>query len=257
MKIRWEHKREKNRQTETGETAASPNSRISSRPIYNAPPLCPKLPFVEYPGNRQWYVVQLPPPCYAIGRGVARGARCPTAQGFRISISRVLLVIHSLFHTSTAALSFSSFPSLPPTTVAHSSNNSEGRGWEGGEAGRKGSPGSPSQSPGAEDIHQSNKHTHMHLPPIRNFARTAAPPQPSNFTIFLPFLLIPRRLRGFTQLQFRKYAILSSLREMCFSTHVCSCEMLRKFDENDKTISMLLSLSNHLSRSLHGKSHRI
>lgn len=82
---------------------------------------------------------------------------------------------------------------------------------------------------------------------------------------FFPILLIPRRLRGFAQLQFRKYAILSSLRDVFLDARlfVRSCEMLRKFDENDRTISMLLSLSNreswrnHLSRSLHDKSHRI
>lgn len=96
---------------------------------------------------------------------------------------------HSLsplrFH-SALSLSFSSFPSLPPL---HGARLRTTRGGVERGEGRKGSPGSPSQSPGAEDIHQSSKHTHMHPPTMRNFARTAAL-QPSNFTIFfssIPF----------------------------------------------------------------------
>lgn len=136
---------------------------------------------------------------------------------------------HSLsplrFH-SALSLSFSSFPSLPPL---HGARLRTTRGGVERGEGRKGSPGSPSQSPGAEDIHQSSKHTHMHPPTMRNFARTAAL-QPSNFTIFFFFHSILLRFRiGFASFYplpifLRKRTIPSLERKICISR----CTWIRK-----------------------------
>lgn len=68
-------------QTGMGQTVAPRKSRIPSRAIYNAPPLCPKLPFVEYPGNRQ-YLAQLPPLATPLGVGWQEELGAQRHRGF-------------------------------------------------------------------------------------------------------------------------------------------------------------------------------
>ena len=132
MKMTAIKKKRKSSQTGKEEVAAAPRkSRIPSRTIYNAPPLCPKLPFVEYPGNRQ-YLVQLPPLATLLGVGWQEESSVPNGTGVsNIDLSRS--PSHStLSRTLPTSLSFSSFLSLH---VAQSSprlrttpGNREGRG---------------------------------------------------------------------------------------------------------------------------------
>lgn len=115
--------------------AASRKSRIPSRAIYNAPPLCPKLPFVEYPGNRQ-YLAQLPPLATPLGVWGGERSSVPNGTGVsNIDLSRSPSHSLSLLHLRpplalSLSLSFSSFLFL---RVAQSSaaNKSGDRGGTG------------------------------------------------------------------------------------------------------------------------------
>lgn len=138
----------------------------------------------------------MPPPCYAIGRGVARGARCPTAQGFRISISRVLLVIHSLLYASTP-LSLSLSPRSPPFRrfTELGCEQLEGE-WRGAREGRVHQEVPAKAQERRTFTSRANTRTCTH-----QRCETLPGPQPSNLQIspffFLPFHSspIPHRLR--------------------------------------------------------------
>lgn len=142
------------------------------------------------------------PSCYAIGRGVARGARCPTAQGFRISISCVLLVIHSLSYTCTGSLFL--LVSLPPhCTELGCEQLGEQRGTRVKEGFTRKSQPKPRNGG-----HSPAEQTHVHAPTTdANLARTATL-QSSNSQLFTLLILCPT-IDGYGSIQMN-YEIHSS-----------------------------------------------